>query len=85
MKKILAIAAAAVLCLCCAACGCTNSAPATMPSTRPTMPTTMPTTIPSTILPTMETNIPDEEVDPYATDSTENTSEADRDKMTDLK
>ena len=77
MKKIFAIASAALLCLSCAACGCTNSAPATMPSTRPTMPATMP----STILPTLETNIPDEGVDPYATDGINTTEETMESKM----
>ena len=66
MKQIFAFAAAALLSVSLAACGCTNSAPATMPTTRPT---TTPTA-PSTMLPTMETNIPDPDVDPYATEST---------------
>lgn len=75
MKKIIAImAVAAMICLACTACGCSNSAPATMPTNRPTTPSTMP----STIMPTMETNIPDPEVndnstmDTQASDSTGN-------------
>ena len=72
MKKIIAITAAAILCLACAACGCSNSEPATMPTTRPTTPTTAPT-VPSTILPTMETNIPDPEVNDNSTMSTDMT------------
>lgn len=63
MKRIIAIAAAAILCFACAACGCSNSEPVTIPSTRPTIPSTMP----STILPTMETNIPDPEVNDNST------------------
>lgn len=80
MKRIIAITAAAILCLACAACGCSNSEPATMPSTRPTTPSTMPTTMPSTILPTMETNIPDPEVNDNSTignDMTDATSSTD--------
>ena len=70
MKKIIAITAAAILCLACAACGCSNSEPVTMPTTRPITPTTTPT-VPSTILPTMETNIPDPEVNDNSTMGTD--------------
>ena len=63
MKRFIAIFAAAMICLSCAACGCTNSEPATMPSSNPTLPSTMP----NTILPTMETNIPDPEVNDNST------------------
>ena len=62
MKRMTAIFAAAILCLACAACGCRNNAPATTPTIRPTVPTTMPAT-----LPTMETNIPDPEVNDNST------------------
>lgn len=63
MKKFIAIAAVvAMICLVCAACGCSNSAPATTPTVRPTVPTTIPAT-----LPTMETNIPDPEVNDNST------------------
>ena len=73
MKRIIAIFAAAIVCLACAACGCTNSEPATTPSTRPTVPSTMP----STIMPTMETNIPDPEVNDNSTMGTDFTDMTD--------
>ena len=63
MKRYIAIIAAALVCLSCAACGCTNSEPATLPTNR----ATVPSTTPSTILPTMETNIPDPEVNDNST------------------
>ena len=66
MKQFYAFALAALLCVSLAACGCSNSAPATMPSVTPTIPTTMPAT-----LPPLETNIPDPDVDPYATEPTD--------------
>lgn len=69
MKRFIAIAAAAIVCLACAACGCTNSEPATMPTTTAPIPSTMP----STILPTMETNIPDPEVNDNSTVGTQTT------------
>ena len=68
MKRFIAIFAAAILCMACAACGCRNSAPATTPTIRPTVPTTMPAT-----LPTMETNIPDPEVNDNSTMGTDST------------
>lgn len=77
MKKIIAIAAAAILCLACAACGCSNSEPATMPTTRPATRPTTPSTMPSTILPTMETNIPDPEVNDNSTMGTDMTETTD--------
>lgn len=69
MKKFIPFAAALILCLSCAACGCSNSAPATTPNTGATIPSTMP----STILPTMETNIPDTEVNDNSTIGTDAT------------
>ena len=67
MKRFIAILAAAILCLACAACGCTNSQPATTPTTTGTTPATMPTIT----LPTMETNIPDPEVNDNSTIGTD--------------
>lgn len=67
MKKIIVFIAAAILCFACAACGCSNSQPATVPTNKPTTPSTMP----STIMPTMETNIPDPEVNDNSTMGTE--------------
>lgn len=80
MKRFVAIAAAAVICLACAACGCTNSMPVTEPSTM--MPTTgsIPSTMPTFTVPPMETNIPDPEVNDNSTmdtvpmDTTEGTN-----------
>ena len=76
MKRYIAIFAAAIVCMACAACGCTNSEPmATTPTNRATLPTTapstVPTTTPSTIVPTMETNIPDPEVNDNSTMETD--------------
>lgn len=73
MKRFIAIFAAAMVCLACAACGCTNSAPATMPTNRATIPSTMP----STVMPTMETNIPDPEVNDNSTVGMDDTGTTD--------
>lgn len=63
MKQFIAIALAGIICLACAACGCTNSAPATEPSTVTPIPGTMPTFT----VPTVEPNIPDPEVNDNST------------------
>lgn len=62
MKRMFAFFAAAIVALACAACGCSNSAPATTPTIVPTVPVTIPATTP-----TMETNIPDPEVNDNST------------------
>ena len=77
MKKIIAFVIVLIVCCALVACGRGNDTPATTaPATRPTTaPTTAPTTLPTTAatMPTLETNIPDPEVDTsMTTEATEN-------------
>lgn len=67
MKKICAIFAAALLCLSITACGRRGNEPANTPTQNNTMA--------PTIMPTMDTNIPDPSVDPYASDPTGHTND----------
>ena len=67
MKKICAIFAATLLCLGMTACGRRGNEPANTPTQNNTMA--------PTIMPTMDTNIPDPSVDPYATAPTDHTSD----------
>lgn len=85
MKKLFTIALSLVLTCFLSACGCQAQKPAptttapttTAPTTKATTPTTASTTAPTTgvTVPsmdtTMETNIPDPEVEPGVTDMTE--------------
>ena len=84
MKKLFSICLVLVLTFCLSACGCQAQKPTpetTVPTTVPvtTAPTTMPTTEPTTLPPmdpTVETNIPDPEVDVTTVpDVTEDTAE----------
>ena len=76
MKKIITFVILLIVCCALVACGRKNNTPATTaPTTRPTTaPTTTPTTLPTTAtMPTLETNIPDPEVDTsMTTEATEN-------------
>lgn len=81
MKKLFSIVFAFVLTVVLAACGCQaqeNTPATTIPTTVPvtTAPTTMPTTEPTTLPPmdpTIQTNIPDPEVDTGNSEMTEST------------
>ena len=89
MKKLFTIALALVLTFALVACGCQakepvrpTTVPTTMPTTAPstapatTAPTTLPTETTEPIMdPTMETNIPDPEVDYNSTEATDVTGE----------
>ena len=73
MKRFIAIAATAVFCLACAACGCTNSMSVTEPSTMAPTTGNIPSTMPTFTVPSMETNIPDPEVNDNSTVGTDST------------